>query len=111
VFSKPNNQVWHQFEFNTCQEAKIYFLVFIQVEIFHPRFSSLFSSSFWMKKFHPSMIFDLPYLPHISSNLSDYRVIGSFWQVLRDNELVATFGDCDFGSLEINFPIFGIYFT
>jgi len=57
------------------------------------------------------MIFDLPYLPHISSNFNDYRVIGSFWQALGSNKIVATFGDWDFGSLEINFPIFGIYFT
>jgi len=33
--------------------------------------------------------------------------LDSTWQALQNNGHATTFGDCDFGSLKTNFPIFG----
>ncbi len=36
--------------------------------------------------------------------------LDSSWQALCNNGLITIFGDCDFGSLESDFHIFGILF-
>jgi hypothetical protein len=55
-------QVYH--EPNTCQEID-----YIIIIIFKN------SSNIWMNFFHPSMIFYMPYLPHMGSHFDYFFVI------------------------------------
>jgi hypothetical protein len=99
-FSKPNNLIWHQSKLDTCQKVNknyIYNLFILKfnfhpsesfihnldvkfsIQRFHPFIFILFYFIFiqsWMKGFHPSLIFSMPYLPHIISDFNNFHIIG-----------------------------------
>jgi hypothetical protein len=86
--------------------------------VFHPFFHPFTFLYFYFKNnpkldefFHPSMIFGGPYVPHMGLDFYDSCIIRFILANLTQCKPTGTFGDCDFGSPKINFPIFGIYFT
>ncbi len=64
-----------------------------------------------MKFFHPSVIFNGPYVPHAGLDFNDSCIIGFILASPMQCEPACIFGIDDFRSPKINFPNFGIYFT
>jgi len=56
------------------------------------------------------VIFNWPYFFRTGLDFSVLMSLDLSWQALHNSGLATTYGNGDFGSLEINFSIFGILF-